>query len=244
MNWVNFAQSGKYSFLLLLTGLFISCHKSDNTLKITFSRACKGSSAKVRAYDFSIESNDSVLYSPRIPMYYGNEDTLKLDSLPAGVYEIKYKDILGRGKVKSVRLGGAKQQLINIVLDSIDTSRLLNKTPIATLKEGESYTVETKGGCVATMYSFYKISKDRGQIYFESVNIPKRSLTISETVAVKEFEAELLAINGVNSCMSTGRMTYKILKDKDTTTIIDNTCNWAGLECVYAKILRNRFKNK
>ena len=241
MSWVNLIRLSRCASLLLLTGLFISCHKSDNALKISFFRACEGSSKEVRVYDLSIKSNDSVYYSPRIPIYYGKEDTLKLDSLPYGIYEIEYTDILGKQKVRSVRLGSPKQQLVNIVLDSIDTSGLLNKTPIANLKEGESYTIESKGGCVATMYSFYTISKDKGEIYFQFITSPKSVLTASEIEMIKEFEAELLAIDGINSCMSTGRMTYKILKDKDTTTIVDNTCNWNGWECSIDKILRNRF---
>jgi len=222
--------------VMIVLLLFTSCKEETNELKIYFPRSDQKSTAGVKIFGLQVNSQDSILFTSRIPRNFSTTDTLKFENLLDGDYEIRFYDLLGNLKIKKIELENQDKKLIAVVSDSIDIRNFLSKTPINNLLDKESYTVETKGGCVASMYSFYKISKIQGHIYFESVNIPKRVLTAPEIAAVKKFEAELLAINGVDICMSTARMTYKILKDKDAITIVDNTCNWSGWETMMAKI--------
>jgi hypothetical protein len=197
--------------------------RSDSTISIT------------NLYEIRVKSADSILFAKD---YYrfSETDTLKLDSLSDGNYEIEYSDILGNRKIQKFNLNGGEKQVLDIVFDSIDIRNFIKEVPINTIKNWESYKVERKGGCIATMYGYYTVSKTNGSFYFDTPYRKARLLTRSQIKAVKKFEAELLAINGADVCISTGRMHYKIICNGKVTEITDNTCNWHGWEILMSQI--------
>ena len=139
---------------------------------------------------------------------------------------MEYIDIIGNKIFKTIKVKENLKQ-IQILTDSIDTGKYENQIPFSNLKNNDNYSIEMKGGCVASFHGNYKISRIENIYYFESIGIKKRKLKQSEIDAVKKFESELLTINGRDICSSTGRKTFKINSD-NPKQIIDNTCNWNG----------------
>lgn len=165
---------------------------------------------------------------------------MKLDSLPDGLYEISYYDILGEQKYRKINLKENKSGFVNIILDSIDSDKFLNKTPIKNLKEGESYTIEWKGGDIAAMYGFYKVKKNNGSICLKTPNYNFERLTEEEINLIMQYEAELLVIKDLNARGSLTSFAYKITTKDKVIEIIDDTRNWAGYQCTIGKIYYNR----
>ncbi|MHA3789295.1 hypothetical protein ACX0HA_13885 [Flavobacterium hauense] len=231
-------------FLLFFSILLGGCQRSNNALKISFSRACGDNTSSVQVYGLQVIHRDSIFFSRNIPMRFSVKDTLKLDSLPDGLYEISYYDIRGEQKSRKINLKENKSGFLNIILDSIDSNKFLNKTPIKNLKEGESYTLDWKGGDIASMYGYYKIGKKKGDVYFETPNYNIEKLTQDEINLVMQYEAELLAIQSMNAKGSLNSFAYKINKNGKITEIIDDTRNWAGYRCTIGKIYSNRFKGQ
>lgn len=221
-----------YIFILFfLTG----CTQDRNKLEVKFLRVDTANTEAVTIHGLEIKNADSVFY--KTPRYhYTSESRLKFDSLPDGEYEIKFLDILNKRKVRKFSLKDDESKIVEIAYDSIDIHEFIDKAPISNLKDGESYRVETKGGCVATMYGYYIVTKKNDSTYFEAPYRKLKKLTKDQIKAIRKFEAELLAINGVDVCMSTGRMHYKIIVNGKVIEITDNTCNWSGWNTMMYKI--------
>jgi len=179
-----------------------------------------------------IRNADSIFYYKSYRYFYRG-DTLQLDSLPSGEYEISYLDILGKRKTRNFNFKNSGAQIINIVFDSIDTRMFRKKAPIYNIKNGETYRVERRGG---GGMGHYKLTKENNILYFEAPYRKRNQLTPEQIKTVNKFEAELLAIKNVDVCRSTGRMHYKIISQEDTINITDNTCNWYGWEILMRQI--------
>ena len=216
----------KIRHLIIFSLLFlISCKNETKTLNIVLTKNEKKDSASIRFNSLSISNSDSIYYKVNNLDNFKFQDTIKIDKLPIGNYKLEYFDLLGNQVTKKISLNENIE--LRIVADSISTEKFENQIPFTYLKNNDSYSVEMKGGCVASFHGNYKISRIENIYYFESISIKKRKLEQSEIVAIKKFESELLAINGKNVCISTGRKTFKINSDIPKV-IVDNTCNWNG----------------
>lgn len=228
--------------LLFVAVAFMGCSDGANTLKVTFSKTHQDSLSMSGIYGLEVVTKDSVSLFSRTPMLFSDKDTLRLDSLHDGIYDVRYNDMWGNVKTRRVVLNNDQTKSINIISDSLNATRFYNKTPIANLKEGKSYRIEIRGGDVASSYAYYELKKARGQTYLSSIWGDAGVLTNAEIEKIKQYEAELLAIEGSKNCNSTGNFTYSIIIEKDTTDITDNTCNWDGWNHTIRPILNNRFK--
>lgn len=226
------------SIILILFAVlsFVSCKKQSNQLRVIISRSDLTDSTEIVMSHLSLESKDSVIYKANRLIHFSCNDTLTFDSLSNGNYSVKYIDIIGNKISKTFNLNGKKPRAIGIICDSINANNFDSKTPFYNLKDGESYMIESKGSCVASMYSYYRISRSKDNYYYESVNIPKKDLNHEQIKAVKKFEAELLAIYGKGVCGGTGRMTYTIIKAKTEISIPDHACNWSGWNTMMRKV--------
>lgn len=220
-----------FLILLFLNG----CQKQSNNLYITLSRSEFSGKVNAKLFRLEIKGSDSLVYKNKIPLNFSSDDTLKLTGLADGNYKIQYDDILGDTKIKTITLNGNTQRLVQIVPDIISTKKF-NNTPIFTLKNGEHYTVEMSGGCIASLYGYYKISKHNDKLYLDNFNIKKRVLSTIEVQAIQKFERELLAIQNAKICSSTGAMTFKIITYDLEKTIRDDTCMWNGWENLMSKL--------
>lgn len=185
-----------------------------------------------------LKNHNSVIYKVRLPMRFNYLDTLKFDNLSDGEYELEYLDIVGDTITNKFRLNDNVSKRIRIVYDSIASSNFLSEIPFNNLKDNGLYRIEGKGGSVASMYCYYTVKKQGQDYCFESVNTPKKLLTLQEIKAVQKFESELLAIKDKHICTSTGRMTYKIIQNGiEIDSIIDKTCgNWNGWSNLMSKV--------
>ena len=215
--------------------VLVSCRQERNTLEIKFSRVDSTNTEAVTIYDLEIKNSDSVFfYKPRY--HYAAESRLKFDSLPDGKYEVKFLDILNKRKVRKFSLKEDENKIVEIAFDSIDIQKFIDKAPISNLNNGEYYRVERKGGSIATGYGYYLITKKNDSFYIDSPYRSRKTLTKDQIETVAKFEAELLAINGANVCMSTGRMHYNIINNGKVIEITDNTCNWSGWRTLMSQI--------
>jgi hypothetical protein len=227
----------KNTILVLFTVLLlVGCKKSANRFDIILSKSDAADSAYINIDFLSVSNKGSIIYKAETHQRFDFLDTVSLNNLPDGDYELVYNDMIGDRIERKISLKNNESKAVKIVFDSISLDRFYTKIPFNHLKDNESYTIEGKGGCMATMYCHYTIEKHKQVYYFESVNIPKRLLKPEEIKAVKRFESELLAIQGKDICSSTGRMTYTILQDEKKTRIVDNTCNWNGFENLMRKV--------
>lgn len=213
------------SIILLIT-LFLGCKEKRSNLNIVFSKIEKEDSTSISLNGLFLKNSDSTLFKLQRPNKINFKDTIKIDSVPIGIYKLEYVDIIGNKISKSIKINENHNE-IKILTDSINTEKFKNQIPFVNLKNNDSYSVEMKGGCVASFHGNYKISRTKNLYYFESIGIKKRKLNQSEIIALKKFESELLAINGKDICSSTGRKTFQI-KGNISKEIIDNTCNWNG----------------
>ncbi|MNK16758.1 hypothetical protein D3C87_349280 [compost metagenome] len=218
---------------------FVSCNKPSNRLDIILSKIDLTDSLAVKINFLQLKNHNSVIYKVRLPMRFNYLDTLKFDNLSDGEYELEYLDIVGDTITNKFRLNDNVSKRIRIVYDSIASRHFLSEIPFNNLKDNELYRIEGKGGSVASMYCYYTVKKQGQDYYFESVNKSKRLLNPNDIKAIQKFEAELLAIEHKNMCISTGRMTYKIVKDGVEHEITDNTCNWNGWSNLMSKLLTN-----
>ena len=202
------------------------CKQKLSSLHIVLSKSEKEDSTSIFLNGLYLKNYDSTFYKLQRPNQINFQDTIKIDSIPHGTYTLEYIDIIGNKIFKTIKVKENLKQ-IQILTDSIDTGKYENQIPFSNLKNNDNYSIEMKGGCVASFHGNYKISRIENIYYFESIGIKKRKLKQSEIDAVKKFESELLTINGRDICSSTGRKTFKINSD-NPKQIIDNTCNWNG----------------
>ena len=219
----------KKIILVALTTLFIiGCNKTSNKLGIVLSKTNVLDSAKIKLVHLYLKNSDSIVYKIDRPTYFSFRDTIKLDSLRDGNYELDYLNIAGDKIKRDFSLNNGSVKFVNIIYDSLALMKIYTKVPINQIKEGESYTVDKRGGCVASMYSGH---------YFESVNITKKLLDERQIKAIERFEAELLAIRGKGVCGGTGAMTYRVIKDRNVVDEIrDYTCDWNGYETMMLQV--------
>jgi hypothetical protein len=217
----------------------VSCNKPSNKLDIILSKGEIVDSSYINMNFICLKNKDSIIYKITKPVRFNYIDTLKFDSLSDGEYELEYIDIVGNTIVNKFRLKDNISKSIRIVCDSIMSKSFYPIIPFNNLKDNESYTIERKGGCVATMFSYYKIFRSKNDYYYESLNIHKKLLKDEEIKNIQKFEAELLAINGKGTCGGTGRMTYKIIKNKMGRSITDHACNWHEFENMMSKVNRD-----
>lgn len=217
-----------FAFLFLLT----SCKRECNKLEIKFSRVDSLNTESINVNELVLKKDDSIFFS-KMRYHSKPNDILKFDSLPDGKYELKYFDILDNLRIKKFNLVANESRLINIKFDSIDTGMFINKAPISNLKNGDTYRIERKGG---GMYGYYVVTKENNTFYFNAPYRKSKMLTMGQVDAIRNFEAELLKINGIDICISTRRMHYKIINKGKVTEITDNTCNWSGWSTLMTSI--------
>lgn len=223
-------------FWLLTLMLFLGCSKSSNKLTISFSRNNQADSSNFRFSYFNIENQDSLIFENTKWPFYSVKDIITLDSLPSGEYSIHYTDIFNKPVTKQITLSGQNKQ-INIITDSINAVDYYADTPIERLKNNEYYIIDGKGGCIATIYASYTMHKFNNQYYIDTHTEKNRLLNQRAINAVRQFEAELLALEKYELCSSTGAFTYKIIKNGITLkTIKDKTCNWNGWQNMFYKL--------
>jgi len=213
------------SIIILMSFLF-GCKQKLSSLHIVLSKSEKEDSTSISIKGLYLKNYDSTFYKLQRPNQINFQDTIKIDSIPHGTYTLEYIDIIGNKIFKTIKVKENLKQ-IQILTDSIDTGKYENQIPFSNLKNNDNYSIEMKGGCVASFHGNYKICRIENIYYFETIGIKKRKLKQSEIDAVKKFESELLTINGKDICLSTGRRTFKINSD-NPKQIIDNTCNWNG----------------
>lgn len=227
--------------ILFILVLFVGCNKPSNKLTIVFSKTNPVDSVSTWIRFLQLKNQDSVVYKAFPLLRMSSGDTLKIDSLYNGDYILEFNNLIGERVRKNVSLNNNELKAVKIVFDSIPLDKFYSKIPFNHLKDNESYTIEGKGGCVATMYCHYIIEKQKGNYYFKSTNISNRLLKSEEIKAIKKFESELFAIEGRDVCFGTGRMTYKVVKNgTETHSITDNTCNWSGWSNMMFKLNINK----
>lgn len=235
----------KFKILLLFFIILnLSCRKNSGNLNIVFEKNEILDSLPFTINGLELKKRDSLYFKHKNTfLNYSLHDTFKIENLDYGLYELQYIDIIGNKISRKININDKVTHKIQI--DSIDSSSKLNKTPLMNLKNNESYKIETSGGCVASMYSFYVVEKVNNEYFFESIKIKKTKLDTLDLSYLNKFESELLTINGKNICLSTGRMTYKIIKNGNELVIVDNTCNWNGWGNLFLKMKnkKNKFFN-
>lgn len=230
----------KNTILVLFTvSLLVGCKKPASRLDIILSKSDAADSAYINIDFLTVRNKDSVVFKAKGHERFNSPDTLRFSNLPDGEYELAYSDMIGDRIKRKISLKNSESKAVKIVFDSISLDKFYPKIPFNHLKDNESYRLEGKGGCVATMYCGYTIEKQKGNYYFKNVNISKKLLKSEEIKAIKRFESELLAIENKDICMSTGRMTYKIIQNNVEHSIVDNTCNWNGWSNLMSKLSKN-----
>ncbi len=162
-----------------------------------------------------------------------------LDSLNGGTYRIYYNDLYGGLVSKEVELLPGNDQHLTIKIDSLDASEFLRKTPLANLENGKSYKISWKGGDVTSFYGGYEMKLTNGGYIMQPVNLEPILLSAEDTNKVKQFEAELLSIEGKGICGGLNALTYTITKSGGIQQITDFTCNWVGWDYTIAPICQN-----
>ena len=216
----------KYLVIFILTLILFSCKQKLSNIHIVLSKIAKEDSTSISLNGLYLKNSDSTFYKLQRPNKINFRDTIKIESIPYGIYTLEYIDIIGNKILKTIEINKNLKK-IQIFTDSINTEKFTHLIPFVNLKNNNSYSVEMNGGCVASFHGSYKISRVDNIYYFESISIEKRILEELEINAIKKFESELLAINGKDLCFSTGRMTFNIISH-DPKQIVDNTCNWNG----------------
>lgn len=222
--------------------LFVNCSKPDNQLNITFSYENVYDSEEITVPYIKINTKDSVIFEDSSPLYRSVKDTLKFKNLQEGEYTIHYYNILGEEIIKKATLKENCVKHIRISPDSVSIAEYYKDTPVEKLKEGESYTVESYFGGVAGIRGFYKVSKAENNVFYESSNQSRQTLSQDEITALKRFEACLLGIAhfGVgNGCFNNS---YTIIKDNDSTKI--NLCRWQQSQKFYPKIYKPEYDSR
>lgn len=222
-----------FLFVLSIIILFISCKKETKTLNIILNKTEKVDSSSIRFQILKLYNSDSLFYDVNYRHQFNFRDTIIVDNLPIGTYTLEYNDIVGNLITKYIDLRTITE--IKISTDSIDIEKFRNKIPLINLKNNSYYEVNMQGGCVASFYGFYKISRIQDKYYIETFNSKKRLLNPDEIKAIEKFEAELYAIDGKVLCSSTGKKTFEIITD-DVKIISDNTCSWNGWTNLFSKL--------
>ncbi|MCW4470784.1 hypothetical protein OGH69_17560 [Flavobacterium sp. MFBS3-15] len=228
--------------LLFVAIAFMGCNRNNNSLKINFLRSNKNNTSTLKIVNFKVSSADSIYEHYKLPAYHPPGYNIILDSLPDGEYDIAFFDLYGNEKIKRVHLNGARAGTVSIVMDSIDATAFFGKTPMANLKNNSFYKIDKVQGCVASFHDGYEVEKKSDNIFIKTTNQKAHLLTKPEIEKIKQFEAELLSINGKGICGGTGIAQYSIITDKDTVRFFDNTCNWDGWNYTIRPILNSRFK--
>lgn len=224
-------------FLIILSFLFLAilygCSKPSNKLTVTFARVNPDDSSYFRFSHFKVRNDDTLIFKNKGLASYDAASIVVIDSLPDGNYYLEYTDLFGKAITKSVRVSN-QHKILKIITDSVDVSGYYNKTPIQLLKDDESYTINGQGGCVTTMYTSYTVRKLDDKYYLDVPRKKGHKLSQAGFEAIRQFEAELLAIEGFELCQSTGAFTYTVEKNsKVLKTIKDRACNWNGLRKMF-----------
>lgn len=230
-----------FVFFFVVLMLFISCSEKVNELNVSFSFQDTIVENNFDLPYLMLENQDSIIYEKWKPFFKSSKDTFKFTDLPTSAYSLHYYNTIGREKVKNIVLSGGEVRNVVIVPDSISVDEYYDKTPIMNLEKDSAYTIEYKGGCIATLGGYYKISKDSSNIYFEAIYQKKRPVSDDEINAIKEFEAQLLAIDGYGICNSTGRVVYTIIKRNEKRYIPDNVCIWQGVNKMLRKLCKPEY---
>lgn len=225
----------KTSIILLLT-IFIlfGCKEKNSNLTIVLSKIEKNDSTSIIFNRLYLKKSDSIFFKLERPTKYNFKDTIKIKKIPIGTYTLEYTDIIGNEIVKTVNISKRPKQ-IYILTDSICSEKFKSIIPYNNLKSNNSYTVEMKGGCIASYYGYYTIFRIKNTYYFESNGTGKKILKQSEIDAIKKFESELISVNEKNICLSTDRKTFKIISSFPKE-IVDNTCNWNGWSNLFSTL--------
>jgi hypothetical protein len=223
--------------ILLIIFIFqlISCKKQVGSIDVIVAKSEITDSTSSRLFGLSLKNSDSTFYKFKGLNSFKFQDTIKIDSIPVGEYELEYLDIIGNKVSKSIEVKRGKPNVFKILTDSIDSRKFENEIPFSNLNDNSFYTVEKNGGCVVSLYGFYKISRIGSIYYIESSNLEKKKLSQKDIIAIIKFESELFAINGKEICSSTGRNIFTITTDK-VVSITDDTCNWNGWSNLFFKL--------
>ena len=165
----------KYLVIFILTLILFSCKQKLSNIHIVLSKIAKEDSTSISLNGLYLKNSDSTLYKLQRPNQINFQDTIKIDSIPHGTYTLEYIDIIGNKIFKTIKVKENLKQ-IQILTDSIDTGKYENQIPFSNLKNNDNYSIEMKGGCVASFHGNYKISRIENIYYFESIGIKKRKL--------------------------------------------------------------------
>lgn len=226
----------KHILIFLLIFTLISCNKDYNKIEITFFKTDLSDSIPIEYSILKLSNKDSIIYSkkPIDDIYIGKK--IIFDSLLNGEYIIEYSNIEQQSIVKHIKLKNNQTYQSKIIFDSLPLNNYYKIIPINNLKNGESYKLFTWGGCVARMESFYQISNNNNEYFFESNAVKNKLLKDEDIKAIEKFEAELYALRGKGGCHSTGKMTYSFTKNNKTDTINEFTCNWNTYRILMRKL--------
>lgn len=213
--------------------LMFGC-KNYNTIEVTFLKSNPKDTFSIKYNLFKLSNEDSVIFKNTVFQNIKVGEKLVFDSLPNGKYVLEYFDICGNQKQKKILLKNNNYES-KIIFDSLPVKKYLNKIPLNTLENGNSYKIVNWSSCVR-LESYYQITKLRDEYYLDSYGHKKRKLNEKELNAIRLFESELLALRNIGSCNSTGNTNYCIQKDNKMDTIIDRTCNWNGYNLLASEL--------
>lgn len=222
----------KLLLLFAFALVFASCKKELNQINVVFPDDME---LGTHVHDLKISSQDTIIKIVRGKKYvqFSKGDTLTLSGLHSDDYTMSYLDLLGKTKSEKITLKGGDTLFVMPKPLNVDVKAFYDKTPIANLKDGEEYEVWVSGPYSGPMHS---ISRSGNKFYYQGYNEEKRLLTDEKIGYVKQFEAELLAIQGVNLSGSTGNWYYYITKNNEKFRLVDDTGIWGGWQKWYPKI--------
>jgi hypothetical protein len=223
----------KLFLFFAFTMVFVSCKGELNQINVVFPHNME---LGTHVHDLKISSQDTVIkiYRGKHSFFFAKGDTLTFSGLRSGDYTMTYLDLLGKTKSKNITLKGGDTLFVMPKPLDVDVKAFYDKTPISNLKEGEGYEVWASGPHSGPMHTIYRSGN---KFYYQGYNEEKRLLTNEKIGYVKQFEAELLAIQGVDSfILSSGNWYYYIVKNNDTLRLVDNTGMWRGWQKWYPKI--------
>jgi hypothetical protein len=218
--------------LFIITSWFASCKKEYVQINVVFPNELE---VGARIHKLKISSQDTVipLERGRKSIFFSKGDTLTLYGLPPGTYTLSYLDLLGKTKKDKVTLNDGDNVFLKPKPLDVDVTPFYNRTPINNIKDGEHYMVIATGPYSGPIHTIYRVGN---KLYCEGYNEEKKLLSDEKSGYIKQFEAELFAIQGVNISWSTGRWYYYIIKGNDTLRLVDNTGMWGGWKKWYPKI--------
>ncbi len=224
--------------LLYCSITLIGCKKSYNKIDITFIKSESNDSIPIKYCLFKLSDKDTALFNKYILEQIIVNKHYVFDSLPDGKYVLEYSNLTQDTLTKVINLKNNLVYETRILYDSLPLEKYYNETPIHNLKEGEKYTFFRWGGSIARMESFYDVTKLDHKYYLNTYSDTMKLLNHNDIIAIKKFEAELLALNNKGFCRSSDQMTNTLSKGNQTDTIREMTCNWYGYESLMRKIYK------